>query len=75
MLLRIGNFHYGRICEHVVRFLEFNEYRILKNKGSISKFEADQKAKDEYKEFNKKQPIQSDFDKQIKKYLGSGNSE
>lgn len=59
----------------VVRFLEFNEYKILKNRGSISKFEADQKAKDEYKEFNKKQPIQSDFDKQIKKYLGSGNSE
>lgn len=59
----------------VVRFLEFNEYKILKNRGSISKFEADQKAKDEYREFNKKQPIQSDFDKQIKKYLGSGNSE
>jgi hypothetical protein len=59
----------------VVRFLEFNQYRILKNKGSISKVEADRKAKDEYEEFNKTQPIQSDFDKQIKKYLDSGNSE
>jgi len=59
----------------VVRFLEFNQYRILKNKGSISKVEADRKAKDEYEEFNKTQPIQSDFDKQIKKYLDSGNNE
>ena len=59
----------------VVKFLEFNEYKILKNKGTISRVDADQKAKLEYREFNKTQPIQSDFDKQIKKYLGSGNSE
>lgn len=59
----------------IVKFLEFNEYRILQNKGSVSKVDADHKAKVEYQEFNKTQPIQSDFDKQIKKYLGSGNSE
>lgn len=59
----------------VVRFLEFNEYRILEGKGKISKAEADQKAVNEYKEYNKHQPIQSDFDKQIKKYLESGSSE
>lgn len=59
----------------IVKFLEFNEYKILKNKGNVSKVDADQKAKVEYQEFNKTQPIQSDFDKQIKKYLGSGNSE
>jgi hypothetical protein len=57
----------------VVRFLEFNEYKILKEKGIISKAEADQKALNEYKEYNKNQPIQSDFDRHIKKYLGSGN--
>lgn len=57
------------------KFLEFNEYKILKNKGSVSKLDADHKAKIEYQEFNKSQPIHSDFDKQIKKYLGSGNSE
>jgi hypothetical protein len=28
----------------VVRFLEFNEYKILKNKGGILKVEADKKA-------------------------------
>ncbi|MFA1820070.1 virulence RhuM family protein [Virgibacillus oceani] len=55
----------------VVKFLEFNEFQILYNKGSVSKLDADQKAKVEYQEFNKTQPIQSDFDKQIKKYLGT----
>ena len=58
----------------VVRFLEFNEYRILEGKGKISKAEADQKALNEYKEYNKHQPIESDFDKRIKKYLESGSS-
>lgn len=53
----------------VVKFLEFNEFRILTDKGNISKGEADQKAKDEYEEFNKKQKINSDFDKMIEKYL------
>ncbi len=58
----------------VVRFLEFNEYKILEGKGRISKAEADKKALNEYKDYNKHQPIQSDFDKQIKKYLDSGVS-
>lgn len=59
----------------VVRFLEFNEYRILESKGKISKAEADQKALNEYKEYNKHQPIESDFDKRIKKYLENGSSD
>lgn len=59
----------------VVRFLEFNEYRILEGKGKISKAEADQKALNEYKEYNKHQPIESDFDMRIKKYLKNGSSE
>ena len=59
----------------VVRFLEFNEYKILEGKGKISKAEAVQKALNEYKEYNKYQPIQSDFDKKIKKYLENGGSD
>ncbi len=59
----------------VVRFLEFNEYKVLEGKGKISKAEADQKALNEYKEYNKHQPIQSDFDEFIKKYLGKSNHE
>jgi len=60
-------------ANRVVKFLEFNEYKILQYKGRISKAEADQNALNEYKEYNKTQPIQSDFDRYIKKYLGSGN--
>ena len=54
-------------AESVVKFLEFNEYRILEGKGKISKEEADKKALEEYKEYNKRQPIESDFDKEIKR--------
>src|SRR5690625_1803609 len=46
----------------VVKFLEFNEYKVLEDKGKISKFQAEEKALDEYREFNKIQPIKSDFD-------------
>jgi hypothetical protein len=54
----------------VNKFLTFNEYKILEDKGKISKERADQKALTEYKEFNKIQPIESDFDKTIKKLTG-----
>jgi hypothetical protein len=43
------------------------ENRILNGKGSVSKKAADKKALSEYKEFNKTQPIVSDFDRAIKK--------
>jgi hypothetical protein len=50
-------------------FLAFNKFAILKGKGNISKKEADEKALNEYLEFNKNQHIESDFDKEIKRYL------
>jgi len=59
----------------VAKFLEFNEYKILAYNGRISKAQADKKAVEEYNEYNKMQPIQSDFDKYVKKYLGTGNNE
>lgn len=43
-------------------------YDILNDKGSISRKQADKKAIAEYNEFNKKQIIESDFDKEIKKF-------
>lgn len=55
----------------VVRFLEFNEYKILEGKGKISKIQAEKKALEEYSEYNKIQPIESDFDLQIKKLIDS----
>ncbi len=57
----------------VNKFLTFNEYRILDGKGSISKKSADKKALAEYEEFNKTQPIKSDFDRAVKKLIKSKN--
>ena len=43
--------------------LEFRKYDVLKDNGKISRKEAEEKAENEYIEFNKKQKITSDFDK------------
>lgn len=55
----------------VSKFLSFNEYKILEDKGTISKKQADEKALAEYAEYNKTQPIESDFDREVKKLLQS----
>ena len=54
-------------AESVDKFLSFNEYEVLTNKGHISKLQADKKAVTEYKEFNRTQKIVSDFDRIIHK--------
>ena len=54
-------------AESVDKFLSFNEYEMLTNKGHISKLQADKKAITEYKEFNRTQKIVSDFDKLLQK--------
>ena len=51
-------------------FLKFNRYDILKGHGRISHNEAKKKAIEEYKELNKHQKIDSDFDKEIRKIQG-----
>lgn len=51
----------------VSKFLEFNEYEILTGKGNISRRQAENKAIGEYQIFNKRQNIESDFDRIIKK--------
>lgn len=50
----------------VNKFLEFNEYKVLEGKGSISAKQAEEKAFGEYDKFNKTQKIESDFDKAVK---------
>lgn len=50
-------------------FLAFRKYQILENKGRISKKLADDKAKEEYKAFNKTQRINSDFEREVQKML------
>ena len=57
------------LANSVNKFLEFNEYKILEDKGTISRSQAEQKAFNEYEEFNKIQEIESDFDKEMKKVL------
>jgi hypothetical protein len=57
------------LSNSVNKFLEFNEYKILENNGTISRSQAEQKAFSEYEEFNKMQKIESDFDKEMKKIL------
>ncbi len=47
-------------------FLEFRQYKILKDNGKISHKEALEKAFSEYEIFNKTQPIDSDFDKLVR---------
>ncbi|WP_103980895.1 virulence RhuM family protein [Helcococcus massiliensis] len=54
-------------AESINAFLNFRRYKILKDKGKISKKTADEKAKLEYDKFNKIQKIVSDFDKGILK--------
>ena len=59
--------------DSIDNFLNFNEYKILKGKGKISHKKAEKKAFSEYDKFNKKQKIESDFDKQVKKVLKNKN--
>ena len=54
--------------ESIDKFLDFNEYEILTNKGHISMTTAQKKALQEYATFNTTQPVLSDFDKFIKEH-------
>ena len=54
--------------ESVDKFLDFNEYQILTNKGLISMTQAQKKAVSEYKVFNAQQKVISDFDKFVREH-------
>ncbi len=62
-----NTFKMQQFAESVNKVLTFNEYRVLKGKGTISAIQAKEKAYNEYEKFNKTQRIVSDFDKAIKK--------
>lgn len=62
-----GNvFNMEQFSASVNKFLSFNDYSILPDKGSISASEAKTKAEEEYDLFNPTQQIDSDFDKEIR---------
>ena len=67
LIERENTFTMEEFALSVNEFLAFRKYKILANKGKISKQEADHKAEAEYDEFNKTQKIISDFDKEIKR--------
>jgi hypothetical protein len=60
-----NTFTMQQLSKSVNEFLNFRKFKILQNKGKISKAQAEQKATEEYNEFNKTQKIISDFDKHI----------
>lgn len=69
LIERENTFTMEEFAASVNEFLEFRRYDILKDKGGVSKKEADKKAESEYDAFNRTQRIVSDFDKEVKKML------
>ena len=67
---RQNAFNMEQFAASVDKFLTFNDYKILPDKGRISAAQAKEKAENEYDIFNKTQHIDSDFDKQIRGMLG-----
>ena len=63
LIERENTFTMEEFAKSINEFLAFRKYDILKGKGSISKKQAEAKAKAEYDEFNKTQKINSDFEK------------
>ena len=65
-----GNvFNMEQFAASVNKFLTFNDYKILPDRGSISASQAKAKAEAEYDLFNPTQQIDSDFDKEIRDML------
>lgn len=60
---RENTFTMEEFAESINAFLEFRKYNILRDNGKISRKIAEEKAEKEYEKFNKKQKINSDFDK------------
>ena len=71
---RQNTFNMQQFAASVDKFLSFNDYKILPDKGSISAIQAKSKAEAEYDIFNRTQQIDSDFDKEIRKLKGGNNN-
>lgn len=64
---RRNAFTMGEFVGSVGNFLNINDYKILGNKGTVGHLQAERKASKEYDAFNKRQKIESDFDRIVKK--------
>ena len=70
LIERQNTFTMEQFAASVDKFLTFNDYKILPDKGRISAAQAKAKAESEYDIFNRTQPIDSDFDKELRELLG-----
>ena len=64
-----NTFTMEQFAASVNKFLTFNDYKILPNRGGISATQAKDKAESEYDIFNRTQQIDSDFDKEVRALL------
>lgn len=67
---RQNAFTMEQFAASVNKFLTFNDYKVLPDKGRISATQAKEKAEREYDIFNKTQRIDSDFDKEVRGMMG-----
>ena len=72
LIERENTFTMEQFSASINEFLTFRKYKILPDKGKVSKQMALDKAGTEYDEFNKTQKITSDFDREVKKLLEQG---
>ena len=73
LILREQTFTMKEFAESVNAFLSFGQYKILVGRGSVTREVADARASEEYDAYNRQLKFESDFDKQIKRFLdGSG---
>ena len=66
LIERQNTFTMEEFAASVNEFLSFRRYKVLNDRGSVSKQEADAKAEAEYEEFNKTRKIVSDFDREVR---------
>jgi len=72
LIERENAFTMEQFSASINEFLTFRKYKILPDKGKVSKQMALDKSGAEYDEFNKIQKITSDFDREVKKLMERG---
>ena len=75
LIERENTFTMEQFAASVDEFLHFRRYQILPDKGKVKKADAERYAKGEYDIFNRTQPIESDFDREVKKLVNSQEEE
>ncbi|MBQ2987429.1 MAG: virulence RhuM family protein [Tyzzerella sp.] len=71
LIERENAFTMQEFSESINAFLEFRKYEILKDNGRVSHKRAQERAYAEYEVYNKTQPIESDFDRVVKRITQS----